>query len=407
MRRLFCLLLTLLLLTAPALSEASGNLLGLSLLTDMTDGTKNAAVSPLSLQMALSLAREGAAGETRAELDALLAGDAIDTQALLGNARYADMYEGVTEEEVRAELDALLAGEAIDIEVLLAGIFEAPSVPGLRAANAGFVDPEVELLPDYVSRVDAEWFPLDADPANINAWASEHTDGLIDKILTAPLSPDTALCLVNALSMEARWEYAFDEDDTYRGAFHAPDGDVETDLMYQEHDFSYGERDGAQLVHLPYQGTSLAMYVVLPEEGGTQSALQALAQEGIKYFDGMEIGPDVHLTLPKFSLTYGGSLLDGLRARGMTLSASPDADFSAMCADVPLYIGDVLQNVRVDVDELGTRAAAVTAIPMLAGASMPLEEPEFVEMTVDRPFLFVIADEESSVIAFAGVVAEA
>ena len=261
-------------------------------------------------------------------------------------------------------------------------------------------------MPDYVSRVDAEWFPLDADPANINAWASKHTDGLIDRILTAPLSPDTALCLVNALAMEARWEYAFDEDDTYRGAFHAPDGDVETDLMYQEHDFSYGERDGAQLVRLPYQGTSLAMYVVLPEEGGVQPALQALAQEGMAYFDGMEIGPDVHLTLPKFSLTYGGSLLDGLRARGMTLSTSLDADFSAMCADVPLYIGDVRQNVRVDVDEEGTRAAAVTAIPMLAGAPMPLEEPEFVEMTVDRPFLFVIADEESGAIAFAGVVAE-
>ena len=377
MRRLFCLLLTLLLLTAPALSEASGNLLGLSLLADMTDGSQNAAVSPLSLQMALSLAREGAAGETRAELDALLAGDAIDTQALLGNARYADDY-------ARGGM----------------------STPGLRAANAGFVAPEVELLPDYVSRVDAEWFPLDADPANINAWASEHTDGLIDRILTAPLSPDTVLCLVNALAMEARWEYAFDGDDTYRGAFHAPDGDVETDLMYQEHAFAYGERDGAQLVCLPYQGTSLAMYVVLPEKGGVQSALKALAREGIKYFDGMEIGPDVHLTLPKFSLTYGGSLLDGLRARGMTLSASLDADFSAMCADVPLYIGDVRQNVRVDVDEEGTRAAAVTALLMAAGASMPLEEPEFVEMTVDRPFIFVIADEESGIIAFAGVVAE-
>ena len=137
-----------------------------------------------------------------------------------------------------------------------------------------------------------------------------------------------------------------------------------------------------------------------------QSALQALAQEGMAYFDGMEIGPDVHLTLPKFSLTCGGSLLDGLRARGMTLSASLDADFSAMCADVPLYIGDVRQNVRVDVDEEGTRAAAVTALLMEPGASMPLEEPEFVEMTVDRPFIFVIADDASGAIAFAGVVAE-
>ena len=377
MRCLFCLFLALLLLAAPALSEASGNLVGLSLLADMTDGTKNAAVSPLSLQMALSLAREGAAGETRAELDALLAGDAIGVEALLDNARYADDY-------ARGGM----------------------SVPGLRAANAGFVDPEVELLPDYVSRVDAEWFPLDADPANINAWVSEHTDGLIDKILTAPLSPNTVLCLVNALSMEARWAHAFSEDATYEGAFHAPGGDVKTDLMYREHDFSYGERDGAQLVRLPYEGTSLAMYVVLPEEGGVQPALQALAREGMAYFDGMEIGPDVHLTLPKFSLAYGGSLLDGLRARGMTLSTSLDADFSAMCADVPLYIGDVLQNVRVDVDEQGTRAAAVTAIPMLAGASMPLEEPEFVEMTVDRPFIFVIADGESGAIAFAGVVAK-
>ena len=93
-----------------------------------------------------------------------------------------------------------------------------------------------------------------------------------------------------------------------------------------------------------------------------QPALQALAQEGMAYFDGMETGPDVRLTLPRFSLTCGGSLLDGLRARGMTLSTSLDADFSAMCADVPLYISNVIQNVRVDVDEEGTRAAAVTAL---------------------------------------------
>ena len=138
MRRLFCLLFTLLLFTAPALSEASGNLLGLSLLADMTDGTENAAISPLSLQMALSLAREGAAGETRAELDALLEGEEIDTAALLSNARYADAYA-----------------------------LEGGSAPGLRFANAGFVAPGCEVLPEYKSRVDAEWFTLDADAQSV------------------------------------------------------------------------------------------------------------------------------------------------------------------------------------------------------------------------------------------------
>ena len=87
MRRLFCLLFTLLLFTAPALSEASGNLLGLSLLADMTDGTENAAISPLSLQMALSLAREGAvyhfhAKDTRVDPRNKAINGVLDTQNL-------------------------------------------------------------------------------------------------------------------------------------------------------------------------------------------------------------------------------------------------------------------------------------------------------------------------------------
>ena len=176
MKRILCALLALLFLTGAGLAEASGNLLGLRLLAGMTDGTQNAAISPLSLQMALSLAREGAAGETRAELDALLAGDEINLEALLANARYADSY----------------AWEGADAVA-----------PGLQYANAAFVAPGVEILPEYKARVDAEWFPLDEDVETINAWARENTNSLIDNLLENPLPPDTALCLVNALSLEA------------------------------------------------------------------------------------------------------------------------------------------------------------------------------------------------------------
>ena len=38
--------------------------------------------------------------------------------------------------------------------------------------------------------------------------------------------------------------------------------------------------------------------------------------------------------------------------------------------------------------------------------SAELDQPEFVEMKVDRPFIFIIADGESGAIAFAAVVAE-
>ena len=378
MKKILCALLALLLLTGAGLAEASGNLLGLRLLAGMTDGTQNAAISPLSLQMALSLAREGAAGETRAELDALLAGDEINLEALLANARYADSY----------------AWEGADAVA-----------PGLQYANAAFVAPGVEILPEYKARVDAEWFPLDEDVETINAWARENTNSLIDKLLENPLPPDMALCLVNALSLEAKWEQQFLEEDTYSGAFFAPEGETEADFMYAESDFLYGERDGAQLACLPYEGTTLAMYVILPEVGGVPAALEALAREGTAYFADMNYDSEVHLSLPKFSLSYGGSLMDGLKAQGMQIATGADADFSAMCANAPLYISNVIQNVRIDVDEKGTSAAAVTALWM-CGAAMPEEEPEFVEMKVNRPFIIVIADLDSKAIAFAAVVAE-
>ena len=378
MKKILCALLALLLLTGAGLAEASGNLLGLRLLAGMTDGTQNAAISPLSLQMALSLAREGAAGETRAELDALLAGDAIDLEALLANARYAESY----------------AWEGADAVA-----------PSLQYANAAFVAPDVEILPEYKARVDAEWFPLDEDVETINAWAQENTNGLIDKLLEDPLPPDTALCLVNALSLEAKWEQQFLEEDTYSGAFFAPEGEMEADFMYAESDFLYGERDGAQLVCLPYEGTTLAMYVILPEAGGVPAALEALAREGTAYFADMNYDSEVHLSLPKFSLSYGGSLMDGLKVQGMRIATGANADFSAMCANAPLYVSNVIQNVRIDVDEKGTSAAAVTALWM-CGAAMPVEELEFVEMKVERPFIIVIADMDSKAIAFAAVVAE-
>ena len=378
MRRMLSAILALLLLTGTGVAEVSGNLLGLRLLADMTDGTQNAAISPLSLQMALSLAREGAAGETREELDGLLEGEEIDLAALLNNARYADAY-------------AYEGADAV--------------APGLQYANAGFAARECEILPEYKARVDAEWFPLDESPENINAWVKEQTNGRIEELFHGPLPQDTALCLVNALSMEAKWAHPFPEDSTYQDTFLTANGETEANFMYTEHEFHYGERDGAQIVRLPYEGTTLSMYVVLPEAGGVPAALDAIAQEGMAYFAEMDCGPEVHLSLPKFSIAYGGSLMDGLKAQGLEIAAGENADFSAMCANMPLYISNILQNVRIDVDEQGTSAAAVTAL-LLCGASMPMEQPEFVEMKVDRPFIFIIADGESGAIAFAAVVVE-
>ena len=110
---------------------------------------------------------------------------------------------------------------------------------------------------------------------------------------------------------------------------------------------------------------------------------------------------NVDLFLPKFDLTTENSLSDALKALGVEAPFGDDADFSGI-SEIPLRIDEILQKVRVQLDEEGTRAAAATAAIVACMALVPEEEP--VEVRADRPFAFVIADGESGNVCFAGVV---
>lgn len=84
---------------------------------------------------------------------------------------------------------------------------------------------------------------------------------------------------------------------------------------------------------------------------------------------------------------------------GMRVAFSGEADFSGMTGNRDLFIADVIHKTFVSVDEAGTEATAATAVVMLPTA-MPPEEP--VEVTVNRPFVFLIHDIETGSILFVG-----
>lgn len=107
----------------------------------------------------------------------------------------------------------------------------------------------------------------------------------------------------------------------------------------------------------------------------------------------------VALMLPRFRVESAFSLANALKAMGMPSAFMPDqADFSAMDGQRDLYIGDVLHKAFVSVDEAGTEAAAATAVIMRLTALA--EEP--VEVTVNRPFIFLIRDLQTGGVLFVG-----
>jgi serpin B len=234
----------------------------------------------------------------------------------------------------------------------------------------------------------------------INDWVSDQTEGRI-KDLIAPGAIDalTRLVLTNAIYFNAAWNYPFDEDITADGSFYLLDGgQVTVPMMKQMESLGYAEGEGYQAVELLYDGEELSMVILLPASGNFQAFEESLQFQQISdIISGLQ-PKDVALIMPKFEFDSAFSLKDTLAEMGMPIAFSGDADFSGMTGNRELFMSRVVHKTFVSVDEAGTEAAAATAVIMPTSA--PPEPP--VEVTIDRPFIFLIRDIETGAILFVG-----
>ena len=234
----------------------------------------------------------------------------------------------------------------------------------------------------------------------INDWVSDQTEGKIEDLIpSGVIDAMTRLVLTNAIYFNAAWLHPFNEEVTDDGTFLLLDGgEVTVPLMRQTESFGYADGEGYQAVELPYDGRELSMVILLPETGQFDAFEDSLDADFVDTITTALAYRQVALTMPKFEFESDFSLVDTLSMMGMPVAFSGAADFSGMTGNRDLFIGEVLHKAFVSVDEAGTEAAAATAVVMELTA-MP-EEP--VEVTVDRPFIFLIRDIETGAILFVG-----
>lgn len=370
MKRLLAAILALLQLSTAAVAQAAPRADGFEALKILYQRQGQTAYSPLSLLLALSMAAQGAVGETRAELLSAM---------------------GLSE----AMLDSL-PEEAMGL-----------AAQGALSANAAFLLKGTNLTEEYqkllADAYEAKVYEEDLASVReaVNQWVAEKTRGLIDSLIDQDPDPALSLVLVNALAFEADWQRPFCADDTKEGAFHAPDGDVTVDYMRfsQPEALLYAQLDGVQIARLPYQDSTISMTILLPEAGGMAALVEKLSAEGVYWQEAL--GEEmVDLVLPKFSIQSSLSLQPVLQALGVQKAFDPiAAEIPGVRGQGNVYLDGVVQKVRIDVDERGTKAAAATGI--MAKAMSALEGEA---MTVDRPFALVIRDEETGLILFEAVI---
>lgn len=350
--------------------------LGLGLLS-LAEG-ENPLLSPLSLLYALAMTENGAAGETLQEMETLL---------------------GRPVEELNAALGAYLADKSDSAQ----GTLHLANGIWLREGEGFTAEPDfLQVNADcYQAGIYAAPF-TDATLRDINAFVREHTDGMIDGILSE-LPPDAVMVLVNALAFQAEWQDKY-ETEARPHAFTREDGTVTEVPMLFGGEYRYLETENATGFLKPYQGGRYAFAALLPSEGVTAAELLAsLTPEGLRELIANPQNCEVRTGLPKFQLSYDADLTDLLPQLGMVQAFDPmAADFSCLGAveGENLYIGQVRHRTFIAVGEKGTRAGAATSVAMNATSALPVEEPKVV--ILDRPFLYAIWDLEANLPVFLG-----
>jgi serine protease inhibitor len=252
----------------------------------------------------------------------------------------------------------------------------------------------------YNAEVDSLPFD-DAARERINSWVEEQTRGKIDSILEG-IMPNDVMHLINAIYFKASWLYVFREEDTEDGIFHNADGsEVELPMMRQSWaKYDYLDGEGFAALRLPYQGGA-SMYLFLPDrDSSLPEFLDQLDGDGwAEWMEGFrEGGGDI--VIPRFEMEYNATLNDALKAMGMGAAFGAGADFSDM-GPGGLWIDRVVHQAMVEVHEKGTEAAAATMVAIAESG------PAFIfEFIVDRPFYFVITDDQTGSVLFMGAVHE-
>ncbi|KAM0822802.1 hypothetical protein ACQ4PT_071277 [Festuca glaucescens] len=354
----------------------------------------NFIVSPLSIHAALALVAAGARGETRQELLGFLGSASLD--------------------ELHGEAWLGLVGK-------LNGLTQTSFACGVWVDRGHELQPEfmATAASRYAATAESVDFSSEAEKARqrVNAFVADATNSLIRDVLPpGSVDSSTVVVLANALYFKGTWAQPFDQSATFTAPFHTPDGSVVRVPFMTTRRFDFKQQvavyPGFRALKLPYKidgdhhappEAAFYMLILLPD-GDTPGSLAdlydraAASPEFIKNHTPAAQVLVGRFMVPKFKFTFEFEASDDMQKLGVA-RAFGGGDFSGMVSGGDgLFISGVYHKATIEVDELGTVAAAATAVVIAQSASSRAP----VDFVADRPFLFAIVEEKTSAVLFLG-----
>lgn len=345
--------------------------------------SENVFFSPFSIMTALGMTHSGTAGNTERELHTVL-------------------HLSQSKEEMHIAFQDVLTDLKADV-----ADYE------LRTSNLVYVADRMPVLSGFAKTLQEKY--LSSSKAvnfaegeqvrqQINADVENETNSRIKGLMPSGiLNSLTAMVLVNAVYFKGLWEEQFKTTDTHDGKFWISESEsIKVPMMHIKKIFrmQHNKDLGATLLAMNYKGSRLSMVFVLPDKRDGLAELEAkLATVQLLNIDKDLKQIKAEVTIPKFKLEESLDLVDHLTEMGIRdLFSRDNCNLIGITGVNDLYVTHVLHKAFVEVNEKGSEAAAATAV-VIKWRSLPPPTPRF---TADHPFFFIIRDQHSGLILFAG-----
>ena len=340
--------------------------------TVSVDKNKNVLISPLSAELALAMTFNGADGETKKEFERLMGNISVE------------------------ELNEYLYGYINNLD---------DSEIKLNIANSIWVKNGFQVKEDFLKAnknyYNSEVFGADfnSDTVNdINKWASDNTDNMIEKLLSNDdLTKDTLMCLINALLFDANWQSQYSHSDATQ-TFTNINGEVKTVQTLKCSVYTYYDNGKATGFKKNYANNNFSFVALIPDENINDYVSKLNGKELLETLNNPQ-EVTASTKMPEFTYECSYDMINLLSPLGVVSAFDESkADFSKISND--LYISKSIQKTKISVNEVGTKAAAVSTTFMTKGF---MSDREY-EVILDRPFIYMIVDNKTNLPIFIGAV---
>ncbi len=347
-----------------------------SLLQHCNKDDKNTLLSPVSILEGFSMAANGADGDTLAELSQVLCGgESLDSW----NGQMLSWLTALRQCENKEFTDAC--------SIWLQNSEELTVNPDFLQTNADYYNAEAYCSDFHSQTVD-----------EINRWVSKRTKKRIDSILKE-LDPEDWLVLLNAVTFDAEWEIPYHNSAVQIGSFTLTNGNICSVKLMHSQEFGYLQNGNCSGFVKYYKGRDFAFAALLPNEGVSADELVSTL-DGEKWISMLQSISDenVSAAIPLFTATDAIDLKEPLQQMGIQDLFSNGANLSRM-SNRDLMVSEARHKTYLTVDQIGTRAGAVTEI-IASDTAAPLEPKQVV---LNRPFIYAIIDTKTNLPVFLGI----